>query len=248
MIQLRSEGEIEKIGMASRVVAKVLEALRESAKPGCAARDLDLIAARLIEKENAKPAFKGYMGYPANICVSVNSEVIHGIPGAYRLKEGDIAGLDVGVELQGYYGDGAITVAVGSVSPSLERLISVTKEALNNAIAKAVTGNRIGDISYAIQSHAEKNGFSVVRDYVGHGIGTSIHEEPSVPNFGSAGTGLRLKPGMVLAIETMVNSGGSRVKVLDDKWTVVTADNKPSAHFEHTIAVTENGPRILTKI
>lgn len=246
MIQLKSEEEIADIAKASRIVANVLEALARLVKPGCATMDLDKIAAQLIEKENAQSAFKGYMGYPAHICTSVNSAVVHGIPGSYRLKEGDIIGLDAGVRFNGYCGDGAVTLCVGKVSPAVEKLVNVSRQALREAIKKATAGNRIGDISNAIQAHAERNGFSVVRDYVGHGIGTSVHEEPGIPNYGQPGTGLRIKEGMVLAIETMINMGGWQVELLDDGWTAVTKDAKPSAHFEHTVAVTKSGTRILT--
>jgi methionyl aminopeptidase len=248
MIQLRSEAEIANIKKAARIVALVLEDLKGFAKPGCTTKDLETRAVQLIEKENAESAFKGYRGYPGFICTSVNEQIVHGIPGVYRLKEGDIVGIDVGAKLNGYYGDGAITVPMGKVKPIIEKLINATREALNEAIEKAVVGNRIGDISSAIQVRAEKDGFSVVRDYVGHGVGTAVHEEPGIPNFGSPGTGLRLKAGMVLAIETMVNLGDWRVKLLNDGWTAVTADKKPSAHFEHTIAVTDKGPQILTTI
>ena len=248
MIQLRSEEEIINIEKASRIVAKVLDSLAKLIKPGCATIDLDKIAAQLIEKENAQSAFKGYMGYPANICASVNSAVVHGIPDSYRLKEGDIVSLDAGVKFNGYCGDGAMTVCVGKVSPIVEKLVNCSRQALCEAIKRAIAGNRIGDISNAIQAHVERNGFSVVRDYVGHGIGTSVHEEPGIPNYGQPGTGLRIKEGMVLAIEVMVNMGDWRVQLLDDGWTAVTKDAKPSAHFEHTVAVTKNGPRILTRL
>jgi len=246
MIQLKSEEEIAKIKKASRIVANVLEALAGLAKPGCATIDLDKTAAQLIEKENAVSAFKGYMGYPAHICTSVNSAVVHGIPSAYRLKEGDIVGLDVGVRLNGYCGDGAITVCVGKVSPAVEKLVNTSRQCLNEAVKQALAGNRIGDISNAIQTRAEANRFSVVRDYVGHGIGVEVHEEPGIPNYGEPRTGLRIKEGMALAIETMLNLGGWQVQLLDDGWTAVTKDRKPSAHFEHTVAVTKNGPEILT--
>jgi len=248
MVQLRSETEIAKIKKAAQIVAMVLEELRKFSKPGCSTKELDIKASQLIEKEHAHPAFKGYRGYPAHICASVNEAVIHGIPGAYRLKEGDILGLDVGVEFDGYYGDAAITVCVGKTSPAVQKLARVCEEALYEAIKKATVGNRIGDISNAIQTCAENNGFSVVRDYVGHGIGTNMHEDPSVPNYGTPGTGLRLKSGMILAIETMINMGNWRVETLNDGWTVVTADKKLSAHFEHTIAITDSGPQILSKI
>lgn len=248
MIQLRSEAEIENIRKACRIVAIVLEETKVFAKAGCATIDLDKRAAGLIEKEGAESAFKGYRSYPSVICTSVNRVVVHGIPGEYRLKDGDILGIDAGVKYKGYYGDAAITVAIGSVQPEVGKLVRIAKEALDKAIQKAVVASRVHDISNAIQTHAEGNGFSVVRDYVGHGIGTSLHEDPSIPNFGQAGTGFRLKAGMVLAIEAMVNMGAYNVELLDDGWTAVTADGKPSAHFEHTVAVTESGPKILTKL
>lgn len=248
MIQLRDGQELEKIRKACSIVAVVLEGLEKFIRPGLATRDLEKKAEELIEKEGAESVFKGYRGYPAAICTSVNEAVVHGIPGPYRLKKGDIVGVDVGVRYQGYCGDAAKTFAVGAVEQEVYRLLEVTQVALNIAISKAVVNNRVGDISNAIQSHVEQNGFNVVRDYVGHGIGTSIHEEPSIPNFGIQGTGPRLKSGMVLAIETMVNSGAHQVKVLEDGWTAVTLDGKPSAHFEHTVAVTEQGAEILTKL
>lgn len=248
MIQLKSEAEIEKIRKACRIVAIVLGEAGNIISPGCTTYELEILARRLIEKEGAESAFKGYRGYPASICTSVNEAVVHGIPGPYRLKNGDIIGLDVGVKYQGYYGDGARTFPVGAIKADAEKLLKITERALDIAVSKAVVGNRLYDISNAIQTHAEQNGFSVVRDYVGHGIGTSMHEEPSIPNFGAAGTGPRIKAGMVLAIETMINMGMYQVKLLPDGWTAVTADSKPSAHFEHTVAVTESGPKILTKL
>lgn len=248
MIYLRSDAEIENIRKASKIVAIVLERLRNFARPGITTQDLETEASRLIEKEGAESAFKGYRGFPANICASVNEAVVHGIPGEYRFKDGDIVSLDAGVKYNGYYGDAALTVGIGNISPEAEKLISVTKDALDIAIAEAVIGNRIGDISNAMQAYVEGNGFSVVRSYVGHGIGTSLHEEPSIPNFGIKGTGPRIKSGMALAIEAMVNMGTYEVKVSRDGWTAVTADGKPSAHFEHTVAITEKGPQILTKL
>lgn len=248
MIQLKSEAEIEKIRKACRIVAIVLKEAGNSIRPGCTTYDLQILAEQLVEKEGGEPAFKGYRGYPASICTSVNEAVVHGIPGPYRLKDGDIISLDVGVKCQGYYGDGARTFPVGAIKADAGKLINVTERALDIAISKAVVGNRLYDISSAIQVYAEQNGFSVVRDYVGHGIGASMHEEPSIPNFGTAGTGPRLKAGMVLAIETMINMGTYQVKLLGDGWTAVTCDGKPSAHFEHTVAITENGPQILTKL
>jgi methionyl aminopeptidase len=246
MIQLKSSKEIENIRKASRIVALVLEDLENFVSVGCSTSDLNKRAEALIGKESGIPAFKGYKGYPASICTSVNETVIHGIPGDYRLKDGDIIGLDVGVRYNGYCGDAARTVAIGSVKPDIMKLINVTRQALDIAITKACVGNRIHDISNAIQTHAEKNGFSVVRDYVGHGIGTDIHEDPSIPNYGAAGTGPRIQEGMVLAIEAMVNMGTYKVRLLKEGWGVVTADGKPSAHFEHTVAVTEGGPEVLT--
>ena len=248
MIQLKSEAEIARIKKSSRIVAMVLEDLKNFAKSGCTTKDLDTRAAQLIEKNKAESAFLGYRGYPAHICTSINDAVVHGIPGARKLKEGDIIGIDAGVRLDGYCGDGAITVCIGKVSLAVEKLVRVAEEALYEAIKMAVVGNRIGDISNAIQTLAENNGFSVVREYVGHGIGTAVHEEPGIPNYGERGTGLRLKAGMVLAVEAMVNLGGWKVKLLEDNWTAVTQDGKPSAHFEHTIAVTDKGPEILTVI
>ena len=246
MIQLKSSKEIENIRKASRIVALVLEDLENFVSVGCSTSDLNKRAEALIGKESGIPAFKGYKGYPASICTSVNETVIHGIPGDYRLKDGDIIGLDVGVRYNGYCGDAARTVAIGSVKPDIMKLINVTRQALDIAITKACVGNRIHDISNAIQTHAEKNGFSVVRDYVGHGIGTDIHEDPSIPNYGAAGTGPRIQEGMVLAIEAMVNMGTYKVRLLKEGWGVVTADGKPSAHFEHTVEVTEGGPEVLT--
>jgi len=248
MISLKSDIEIEKMRRAGRIVAIVLDALRNLVKPGCTTAELEKEADRLIEKEGAISAFKGYKGYPSSICTSVNEAVVHGMPGLYSLKEGDIISIDAGVKFQGYYGDSAITVAVGKVKPETAKLIKAAEQALYNAISKAVVSNRLYDISNAIQTHVEQNGFSVVRDYVGHGIGTMLHEDPGIPNFGLANTGPRLKAGMVLAIETMVNMGTYELRLLKDGWTAVTADGKPSAHFEHTIAVTESGPQILTKL
>jgi methionyl aminopeptidase len=199
-------------------------------------------------ERGARPAFKGYLGYPAALCTSINQEVVHGIPSASRkLRDGDIVSIDFGVELDGYYADAAITVPVGAIDPQREKLLRVTRESLEHGIEKATAGNRLSDISAAVQEWVEHNGFSVVREFVGHGIGTRMHEEPQLPNFGEAGHGPRLQEGMVLAIEPMVNSGGPAVRVLGDKWTAVTADGSDSAHFEHTVAVTKNGPRILTR-
>jgi len=246
MINLRTKEEIEKLRRSNRLVAQALLKVREAIKPGVRTAELDRIAEETIRKGGGRPAFKGYRGYPANLCVSVNEEVVHGIPGPRRLEEGDIVSLDLGVLMDGYYGDAAITVPVGEVSEEAKKLIEVTEEALHKGIEKARVGNRLYDISHAIQSWVESFGFSVVRDFVGHGIGRQLHEEPQVPNFGPPNQGPRLMVGMVLAIEPMVNAGGWQVKVREDGWTVVTADGSLSAHFEHTIAITEDGPDILS--
>lgn len=246
MIILKTSREIELLRQSNRIVADVLVTLRDLIQPGITTKELDQIAEDLILNNGAIPAFKGYMGYPAALCASVNEEVIHGIPGSRRLKTGDIVSLDLGVKLNGYFGDATITVPVGEVNKEIKGLLRVTEMALYEAIKMARVGNRLYDISYAIQSLAESNGFSVVRDFVGHGIGRDLHEEPQIPNLGCPGHGPRLKKGMVLAIEPMVNQGGWQVKVLPDKWTVVTADGKLSAHFEHTIAITDAEPEILS--
>ena len=246
MINLRTKEEIEKLRRSNRLVAQALLKVREAIRPGVTTAELDRIAEETIRKGGGRPAFKGYRGYPANLCVSVNEEVVHGIPGPRRLQEGDIVSLDLGVLMDGYYGDAAITVPVGKVSEEAQKLIEVTEEALHKGIEKARVGNRLYDISHAIQSWVESFGFSVVRDFVGHGIGRQLHEEPQVPNFGPPNQGPRLMVGMVLAIEPMVNAGGWQVRVREDGWTVVTADGSLSAHFEHTIAITEEGPDILS--
>ncbi len=251
-IELKSPEEIEKMGRASRIVAEVLQALRHQIKPGVTTEELDRFAEKFILERGGKPAFKGYQVrnkiYQHTLCVSVNEEVVHGIPGRRVLKEGDIAGLDVGVVVDGYYGDAAMTVPVGAVLDETRRLLQVTEEALHKGIAQAVVGKRISDISHAVQSHAEGANFSVVTEFVGHGIGRRLHEEPQVPNYGEPGKGPRLKPGMTLAIEPMVNMGRPETKLLADGWTAVTRDGSLSAHFEHTIVVTEAGPRILTTL
>ncbi len=246
MINLRTKEEIEKLRRSNRLVAQALLKVREAIRPGVRTAELDRIAEETIRRGGGRPAFKGYRGYPANLCVSVNEEVVHGIPGPRRLEEGDIVSLDLGVLMDGYYGDAAITVPVGEVSEEAKKLIEVTEEALHKGIEKARVGNRLYDISHAIQSWVESFGFSVVRDFVGHGIGRQLHEEPQVPNFGPPNQGPRLMVGMVLAIEPMVNAGGWQVRVREDGWTVVTADGSLSAHFEHTIAITEDGPDILS--
>ena len=247
MITLRSRAEAEKIEAACRIVADTLEYLGTKIKQGVTTKDLDDMAAQYIKERGAVSAFKGYRGFPANICTSVNETVVHGIPGKLVLKEGDIIGLDVGVKLNGYFGDAAMSFPVGRVSEEAEKLLRVTEESLYKGIENARPEKRLYDISSAVQEHAESNGFSVVREFVGHGIGTKMHEDPQIPNFGVPGTGVRLKAGMVLAIEPMVNAGRYGIKILDDGWTAVTTDRKLSAHFEHTVYIGENGPEILTK-
>lgn len=233
---------------AGLVVWEVLNELRMMVEPGISTLDLDKVAERRAAERKVKPAFKGYRGYPASLCTSINEEVVHGIPSATRkLREGDIISLDFGVELDGYFGDAAVTVPVGKVRPELETLLRVTRESLDRAIAQARVGNRLSDIGAAVQQCVEREGFSVVREFVGHGIGTHMHEEPNVLNYGEPGHGPRLQEGMVLAIEPMVNMGGPAVRMLSDDWTAVTADGKPSAHFEHTVAITAAGPWILTR-
>jgi len=248
MIILKSRREIEKMKKSNALVAAILEELRKKIKPGVKTIELDRLSEEMALKKGARPAFKGYRGYPYSLCTSVNSEVVHGMPSERELKEGDIISLDFGILHGGYYGDAAVTVPVGQITPAARRLLRVTEEALYRGIAAARAGNRIGDISAAIQGHAEAAGFSVVRDLVGHGIGRSLHEDPQVPNYGTSGRGIELKTGMVFAIEPMVNEGTYRVDVLRDGWTVVTADGKLSAHFEHSVAITENGPVILSRI
>lgn len=249
MIILKSETEVSKIQAACRIVAETLEILRERVKPGITTGELDQIAEEQILARGGKPAFKGYRDFPATLCVSVNQEVVHGIPSSRRvLASGDIVGLDLGAIRDGFYGDAAITVPVGAISEEVRRLIQVTEASLYKGIEQAVPGNRLSDISHAVQSWVEKAGFSVVRDFVGHGIGRNLHEEPQVPNYGEPGKGPRLKTGMVLALEPMVNMGKYEVRVLNDRWTVVTSDGSFSAHFEHTISITDNGPVILTSL
>jgi methionyl aminopeptidase len=246
MIILKSPEEIEKMTQACQVVAKTLVFLKDKVKPGISTKQLEQIAEEYIRDNNAIPAFKGYKGYPASICASVNEEVIHGIPTERILEEGDILGIDLGVYKDGFFGDAAHTFPVGKIDPEAERLIKITEESLYIGIDKAQVGNRISDISHSIQRHIELNGFSVVRAFVGHGIGRDLHEDPQIPNFGDPGRGPRLKPGMTLAIEPMVNEGGYEVVVLDDGWTAVTMDGKLSAHCEHTILITSSSPKILT--
>jgi methionyl aminopeptidase len=247
-IVCKSPSEIEKMRRSGQIVREVLEATAAIVKPGISTMDLERVAVNKIEELGAEPAFKGYYDYPCVLCTSVNQEVVHGIPSKERvLKDGDIVSIDCGVILDGYYGDSAITVPVGnSVSPEVKKLLEVTKASLERAIQTVRIGGTVGDVGAAVQEMVEANGFSVVRDFVGHGIGTRLHEEPQVPNYGTRGHGTRLREGMVLAIEPMVNSGKPGVRVLDDKWTAVTEDGSYSAHFEHCVAVTKSGPLVLT--
>lgn len=245
---MKSPREIGVMREAGRIVATVLDTLKKEIKPGITTGQLDAIAARIIKESGATASFKGYRGFPASICASVNEEVVHGIPGKRVLQEGDIVAIDVGSVYNGFQGDSAITVAVGNISKEAEVLIEATREALQAGISVARVGAHLSDVSAAIQTYAEERGFSVVREYVGHGIGRDMHEEPQIPNYGSPGQGPVLKKGMTLALEPMVNLGEWRTKVLDDKWTVVTADGRLSAHFEHTIAITDKGSEILTRM
>jgi len=246
MIIIKSPREIEQLRRSNAIVAEVFEKLKGMIAPGITTKELDQVAEDYILSKGGRPAFKGYRGFPATLCISINEEVVHGIPGQRRLKEGDIVSIDVGVNFGGYFGDSAITLPVGEVDPESKRLLDVTKKALTIGIEKAKIGNRLFDISYAIQRWVESRGFSVVRDFVGHGIGKDLHEEPQIPNFGSPHQGPRLEKGMVFALEPMVNEGTYEVRVLSDGWTVVTADGKRSAHFEHTISITDDGVEILS--
>lgn len=248
MIIIKTQDEVEKIARACKIVAEILNDLKEIVKPGITTKDIEIFVDKTIAEKGAVAAFRGYRNYPSSVCTSVNDQVVHGIPSGQRLKEGDILSVDLGVYLDGFYGDGAVTLPVGRISPRAERLIRVTEEALYIGIEKARPGNRVSDISGSIQRYVESHGYSVVRTFVGHGIGRSLHEEPQIPNFGTPGQGPRLREGMTLAIEPMVNEGTYDVRILDDGWTAVTADGKLSAHYEHTVAVTRNGARILTKI
>ncbi len=248
-VEIKSRDEIALMRDAGRVVREILDALAEAVAPGVSTHELDRLAEDLIYKKGAKPAFKGYHGFPACLCASINEEVVHGIPSKKRkLAEGDLMKLDFGVSMKGYFGDAAVTVPVGKVSPEAAALLEATRESLHQGILQMVPGKRVGDIGFAVQSYVEARGYSVVRDFVGHGIGKQLHELPQVPNFGQASTGAKLRPGLVLAIEPMVNVGTHKIEVLDDDWTAVTLDRKLSAHFEHTIVVTEEGPEILTKL
>lgn len=246
MITCRSAAEIERLARVNALVARVLSELMAAVAPGVTTNDLDRQAERLLSDAGAAPAFKGYHGFPATICASVNEEVIHGIPSDRALREGDIIAIDMGAKMDGFYGDSAVTVGVGTIAPEAERLLMVTQGALDKGVATVKPGARVHDIGAAVQQHVEAHGYSVVREFVGHGIGTSLHEDPQIPNYGIAGRGARLAEGMVLAIEPMVNAGKASVKVLDDGWTAVTKDRSLSAHFEHTVVVTDTGVRILT--
>lgn len=247
MIICKSPAEINKMRKSGQVVRQVLLETSEKVRPGVTTIELERFVEKRLAQLGAKPASKGYRGYPWCLCTSVNEEIVHGMPSNRKLEEGDIIGLDLGVIVDGYYGDSALTAPVGKISESARKLLRVTEESLELGIQKARVGNRVGDVSAAVQEYVEKNGFSIVRDMVGHGIGRDYHEEPQVPNFGQPGHGPALKEGMVFTIEPMVNSGGYQMRVLDDNWTAVTVDGSNSAHFEHTIAVTRNGPDVLTR-
>ncbi len=248
MIVLKTRDELERMRAAGRTVAEVLWRLREMIVPGVTTAELDRFAEAECRRLNVRPAFKGYGGFPYTICASPNEVVVHGFCSDVPLVEGDILSIDFGVIQDGFYGDSAFTAAVGKVSDETARLLSVTQRSLAEAVSAAVPGGRLSDISHAVQSCVEKEGFSVVREFVGHGIGRQLHEAPQIPNFGPSGQGPRLKPGMTFAIEPMINAGGHGVKILEDGWTAVTLDGKPSAHFEHTVAITEDGPEILTRL
>jgi methionyl aminopeptidase len=247
MIELKTNHQLEKMRKAGRIVAETLKLVKQVVQPGVTTLELDRLAEDYIRKCGAKPAFKGYNGFPATLCTSVNEQVVHGIPSLRKLQSGDIISIDCGAVIDGYYGDAAISLPVGDITPELRQLLKVTEDSLLLGIDHAKMGCRLQDISHVVQTHVEGRGFSVVRDYVGHGIGKAMHEEPQIPNFGRPGRGPRLEAGMVLAIEPMVNMGTFEVQTLDDHWTVVTKDCKPSAHFEHTVAITRNGPEILTR-
>lgn len=248
MIVLKSQDEIERIADACLLVAELLEDIKKIISPGVTTIELDRFAESFIISKGAKPAFKGYRGYPATLCTSVNEQVVHGIPSTMKLKEGDIISLDVGVYYRGFYGDAAVTLPVGKIDDVAKKLVTVTADSLYQGIKNAVVGNRLSDISFSIQNCVETEGFSIVRNFTGHGIGRELHEDPQLPNFGRRGEGPILMEGMTLAIEPMVNAGGWETIVLEDGWTAVTKDKSLSAHFEHTVAITSNGPRILTKL
>ncbi|MDX9703350.1 MAG: type I methionyl aminopeptidase [Candidatus Auribacterota bacterium] len=246
MIVIKSPQEIEKMRRSCQMTSEVLNEVLKLVEPGVKTEDIDRFAEDLLRRKGGTPAFKGYHGYPKSVCISINEEVVHGIPGNRKLCDGDIVSLDFGVLLDGFYGDMAVTVPVGNVSESKKKLMEATQKALDVGIAQAVAGNRLGDISHAVEQYVLQEGFSVVRDYVGHGIGRQMHEDPQIPNFGIPNSGPLLKSGMVFAIEPMVNMGSYQVKTLSDGWTVVTKDGKPSAHFEHTIVITKDEPEVIT--
>ena len=248
MIILKSNDEIALMKKAGKIVGETLLLLEEKVKPGVTTAELDIMAEEFITKHGAKPSFKGLYGFPSSLCISVNEQVIHGFPGSYVLKEGDIVSVDCGACIDGFHGDAARTFPVGNISKEAQRLIDITRDSFFKGIEYAKVGNRLSDISYEIQSYVEAAGFSVVRDFVGHGIGRNVHEDPNVPNFGKSGRGPKLAEGMVLAIEPMVNAGTYKVKTLRDRWTVVTADKSLSAHYENTVAILSDGPEILTLI
>ena len=247
MVHIRTESEINKISKSCQIVADTLLMLEDYVREGMKISKLDRLAEEFIRSQGARPAFKGYMGFPSTLCISVDDAVVHGIPDKGQLKNGQIVGIDCGAEIDGYYGDHAKSFPVGEIDKDKKKLLDVTRESLNKGINKAVAGNFVGDIGFAVQKHAEKNGFSVVRELVGHGIGTQLHEEPQIPNFGNQKQGYQLKNGMCIAIEPMINAGRKEVYTGDDGWTIYTADGQVSAHFEHTIAITNNGPVILSR-
>ena len=248
MVYKRSENEIKMISRSCQIVADTIDMLSEFVVPGALISDLDKKAENFITSQGARPAFKGYMGFPSTLCISIEDAVVHGIPGDIELKEGQIVGIDCGAEVNGYYGDHAKTFSVGKISSEKKKLMKITEESLYKGIEKAVPGNFVGDIGHAVQTHAESNGFSVVRELVGHGIGENLHEEPQVPNYGTPSQGYKLHAGMCIAIEPMINLGGREIYTAKDGWTILTADGKASAHFEHTIAILDDGPKILSKV
>ena len=248
MVYKRSKNEIKMISKSCQIVADTIDMISEFVVPGALISDLDKKAENFITSQGARPAFKGYMGFPSTLCISIEDAVVHGIPGDIELKEGQIVGIDCGAELNGYYGDHAKTFSVGKISSEKKKLMEITEESLYKGIEKAMPGNFVGDIGYAVQTHAESNGFSVVRELVGHGIGENLHEEPQVPNYGAPSQGYKLHAGMCIAIEPMINLGRKEIYTAKDGWTILTADGKASAHFEHTIAILEDGPKILSKV
>jgi methionyl aminopeptidase len=246
MVTLKSAREIDAMRRSGKITSRVLTELMKAVRPGMSTNELDELAERGIRQAGGVPTFKGYNGFPGSICASVNEEVVHGIPGPRVLRDGDLLSIDIGTTLDGYVSDSAVTVPVGSISQSARRLLDVTRECLTIGIRQMKRGNHVGDIGAAVQAHAEQHGYGVVRELVGHGVGRAMHEEPQVPNYGERGTGMELRTGLVLALEPMITQGGPKIRILDDRWTVVTTDGKLAAHFEHTIALTEDGPRILT--